>query len=225
MRRAPRQFELRYRTWGGSRKGAGRPRTSRNTPHRRRPTIGRSHPIHLTLRLSRLLPSLRTRLCLALLWRAFRRTRGLRIVHFSVQKDHLHLLVEVVDGGARGLTNGVRSLCTLVARQLNRWLRRKGNVFSDRYHAHVLRTPREVRNALVYVIHNYKRHRAPTPEGLGFDPFSSAPYFPGWAEGPVSWPKPPTGPPPVAAPQSYLLAQSWKALAPIRLSEAPSPRG
>ena len=39
-----------------------------------------------------------------------------------------------------------------MARLINRIAGRKGQVFGDRYHAHVLATPRQVRNALAYVL-------------------------------------------------------------------------
>ena len=55
---------------------------------------------------------------------------------------------------------GIRGLAIRIARAVNRaWLRR-GRVWGDRYHAHSLRSPREVRNALVYVLQNFRKHFA-----------------------------------------------------------------
>src|SRR5438128_10143214 len=89
---------------------------------------------------------------------------GLRVLHFSVQRDHLHLLVEAVDGCV--LSRGLQGLAIRIAKAVNRVLGRRGRVFSDRFHAHALRTPREVRNALVYVLQNWAKH---TPGARGLD--------------------------------------------------------
>jgi hypothetical protein len=98
-----------------------------------------------------------------------------RVLQFSVQSDHLHLVVEA-DAPTR-LARGVQGLAIRVARAINRMLRRRGRVWEGQYHAHMLRTPREVRNALVYVLQNIRKHlRGAT----GLDPRSSARWFDGW---------------------------------------------
>ena len=71
----------------------------------------------------------------------------------------------------------MKGLCVRIARALNRLWKRAGSVFSDRYHAHVLKTPREVRNALNYVLHNAARHGSRLG---GPDPCSSGAWFDGW---------------------------------------------
>jgi hypothetical protein len=120
----------------------------------------------VTVRIERELPTLRTRRAFTAVARAFWGAQGkfgMRVVHFSVQSNHLHLIVEGVNGTAmKGL--GVR-----IARGLNRVLRRRGRVVEDHYHARALRTPSEVRNAVRYVLRNHERHT-----GLaGVDQFSS----------------------------------------------------
>jgi len=75
-----------------------------------------------------------------------------RIVHFTVQSNRLHFLVEAE--GCRQITRGMQGLGIRLAKAINRALGRKGRVWNDRYHARALRTPREVRNALVYVLAN-----------------------------------------------------------------------
>src|SRR5262249_23303868 len=153
MARAMQQLELRVRTWGGRRDGAGRKPAQgrRAVPHRRRLPHDRYCPAHVTLRVSSDVPSLRredlfmaTRNALP----AANATR-FRVLQFSVQADHLHLLVEA--DGPTGFERGVRGLAIRVAKAVNRVLRRHGRVWADGYHARLLRTPREVRNALVYV--------------------------------------------------------------------------
>ena len=74
---------------------------------------------------------------------------GFRIVHFSVQSNHLHLIVEADD--ATALARGIQGLSIRIARAVNRVLERRGKVFADRYHAHQLRSPTETANAIAYV--------------------------------------------------------------------------
>jgi REP element-mobilizing transposase RayT len=89
------------------------------------------------------------------------------LVHYSVQGNHVHLLVEACD--ERSLSRGMNGLGVRVARGLNRVMRRSGKVLEDRYHGHILRTPTEVRNARGYLLQNARRHI-----GLvGADPYAS----------------------------------------------------
>ena len=100
---------------------------------------------------------------------------GMRLVEFAVLSNHVHLVCEADD--ERALARGMKGLCVRIARALNRLWERVGSVFSDRYHAHVLKTPREVRNALNYVLHNAAQHGARLG---GPDPCSSGAWFDGW---------------------------------------------
>jgi REP element-mobilizing transposase RayT len=87
---------------------------------------------------------------------------GFALVHFSVQRDHLHLIAEAND--RRALSQGIQGLSIRLALAVNRHLDRKGRLFADRYHARALKTPREVRFALRYVLLNVHKH-ARTPKG------------------------------------------------------------
>jgi REP element-mobilizing transposase RayT len=98
-----------------------------------------------------------------------------RVVHFSVQRDHVHLIVEA--GGRDALVRGVQGLAIRLARAINRTLGIPGQVWGDRYHCRALKTPREVRHAIVYVLMNAKKHGRTLADGI--DPFSSAPWFDG----------------------------------------------
>jgi hypothetical protein len=97
------------------------------------------------------------------------------VVHFSVLGNHIHLLAEA--DGTSALANGMRSLSIRLAQQLNMMMGRRGPVFSGRYHAHVLKTPSEVRNAVRYVLGNFASHARRRGERLSadyVDRFSSA---------------------------------------------------
>ena len=71
---------------------------------------------------------------------------GFRLIHFSVQGNHLHLIVEAAD--AVRLSRGLQGLAVRIARRLNRLMGRAGKVFADRFHQHVLRSPVEVARAV-----------------------------------------------------------------------------
>jgi REP element-mobilizing transposase RayT len=153
-----------------------------------------------------------------------RRYRGsFQVVHFSIQENHLHLVVEADDDALR---TGVSGFVISFARRLNRMLKRKGGVWGDRYHRHDLTTPREVHHVLVYVFNNFLKHGARViglPQGTGItDPFSSAPRFTGW-ERPVvvlddtePWPRP--------RERTWLLAKGWRKHGPLDPTRVPSRR-
>src|SRR5438046_7061990 len=181
--RSPKIRQLTFNRRGGARPGAGRKRTGLApcVPHRPREHVSRHHPVHVTVRLCDGLPSLRRPALLHLLKTAFSRSNqrakihGLRVVHFAVQSNHLHLLVEVLD--ERSLSRGMQGLLVRIARSSNRMWGRKGRVFADRYHAHVLRTPLEVRRALVYVLQNARKHGW---RFAGIDPYTSGADLDEW---------------------------------------------
>lgn len=186
-RRRPRarQPELFAPRRGGARRGAGRkPKGARpQVSHARRAPLDARHPVHVTTRLRAGLPSLRRVDELRVLLRSFRAAQarqGMRLVHFSIQSNHLHLIVEAQDELA--LARGMQGLLVRIARALNRCWDRAGKLFADRYHAHVLRSALEVRRALVYVLQNSRKHGL-APRGV--DAFSSGAWFEGWAELPA----------------------------------------
>jgi hypothetical protein len=130
------------------------------------------------------------------------------LVQYAVQPDHLHLIVEASDKGA--LSSGVRGLSIRIARQLNGMLGRRGRVFADRYHSRQLKTPREVRNALAYVLLQAHRHAAKRRGGMAtpaVDPCSSAPLFDGFSRG-----RPRAGPwnETVVEAGTWLLSVGWR---------------
>jgi REP element-mobilizing transposase RayT len=155
---------------------------------------GRTVPVHVTLRVVRGVRFLRGFKVYPVVRRALVAASarfGARIVHFSVQGDHIHLLVEARDRGC--LARAMKGFEVRVARRLNALMGRRGRVFADRYHVHHLETPREARNALVYVLGNRAKHagageRGRTAESTWIDPFSSACYFGGWAARPGRMP-------------------------------------
>jgi hypothetical protein len=140
-------------------------------------------------------------------------TARFRVLQFSVQADHLHLLVEADE--PTGFERGLRGLAIRVAKAVNRALGRHGRVWGDRYHARLLRTPREVRNALVYVLNNFRKH---IRSARGLDPRSSARWFEGWRTAPGRV----TEVSPVARPCTWLARIGWRRIGLIDVDECPS---
>ena len=163
-------------------KKLGRPKSNESgiSHHARCEHDGRS-PIHVTLKLAAGLPGLRNRKTLAVLEQAFhggKQRFGFRLNHYSVQGNHLHLIVEATDRSA--LSRGMKGLNVRIAKRLNSLWKRRGQVFPDRYHEHILKTAKEVRNVLAYVLKNYQRHANVFTRIL--DEYASGPWFNGWKE-------------------------------------------
>ena len=212
-----RQLELPLRTHGGKRAGAGRKRAAgrASVAHRARPAHSRSHPVHVTLRAHRLTPWLRSQRVFERIQQCIRRAskHAFRILQYSVQGNHVHLLVEATEASA--LSRGMQGLAIRIARQVNRLVRRTGAFWGDRYHARPLRTPREVRHGLVYVLMNHKKHaRGPVP---ALDPCSSAVSFDGFVT-PIAHALDPC----VAAPKTWLARIGWRRHGRIAPTERPS---
>lgn len=200
----PHQISLDLPQWGGRRKGAGRkPKHPRpgmirpGVPHRTRPELKGRHPVHVTLRRLEGISSLRRsdiRRAVETAFRAGRDRFGFRLVHYSIQANHIHLLVEAEDELA--LSRGMQGLTIRCARAINRALGRSGKVFADRFHAHALGTRREVANALRYVLENASHHGNFTPR----DSYSSQRWL--WRE--------PDDAAPVRPPRTWLLRVGWR---------------
>jgi REP element-mobilizing transposase RayT len=140
-----------------------------------------------------------------------------RVVHYSVMSNHLHLLVE--SPSRDGLSRGVQGLATRLARAVNGLAGCSGKVFADRYHARILKTPREVRHALVYVLNNARRHglvRGRTRE-TWIDPYSSGGAFDGWRSGSIGA----RFTIPVSRARTWLLTHGWRRHGLVDPSEVP----
>ena len=155
------QLPFRFRTRGGKRKNAGRkPNGVRaGVSHLARERFARLLPVHVTVRVAHHVYNLRSQRCFSVLARAFGAAAErfeMRIVQFSVQGNHIHLVVEA--GSNEALAQAMKGFSVRVARGLNHVMNRRGRVLGDRYHAHVLRTPTEARRAVRYVRRNGVKH-------------------------------------------------------------------
>jgi putative transposase len=234
----PEQLPL-FKPRGGKRRGAGRKPKARRagSRHMKRPELKARHPVHVVLRVVNAVGNLRRRFT----YRAIReatlttaRREDFRIVHLSIQRTHLHLIVEADHKDA--LAAGMQGFQISAAKHLNAAIsrrkagpRRRGAVFPDRYHAEIIMSPRQARHALAYVMTNWRKHeedRVAPMSTWPIDWFSTAVQFPGWAEygdAPFLWRGPATYDPLVVyQPRTWLLREGWKRHGLISCREIPS---
>jgi putative transposase len=225
------QLAFRFRGRGGARPGAGRkPRPERVglLPHTTRERHRGYQPVHVTARAVRSSPNLRSQSVFAALRAIFARSteKGFRLLHFSVQGNHLHFIAEADDGVA--FARGVQRLLSRAAMAVNAVARRSGKLWSDRHYREPLTTPSQVRNAYVYVLFNLRKHElaSAAPSVSAFvtvDPCSSAYWLDGWSP---HAPAPPAavakaGPPIVSPPITWLARRGWKTRGLLRVDEVP----
>ena len=183
-----------------------------SVPHSTRPEV--RGVCHVVLRIRRGLPWLRTPRTYRVLERAFRRGKekpGFALVQFSVQQDHLHLLVEAEN--RQRLARGMQGLTIRIARALNRlWRGRLGSVFAERYFARAVRTAKEIERALAYVLNNARKHGAWSSPSQP-DPFSSGRWYSGWSELRHEICRPLRTPPVAEARDLYLNMPSFRCVA------------
>ena len=182
-------------------------------------------PIHVTLRVRRGIPSLRNPRFLREWRRTLRKAcdrQGFRVIHYSVQGNHAHLIAEA-PGGKRALGCGMKAVGQRFAHCVNRVFDRKGPVLHGRYHLTLLTTPTQVRNALAYVLLNVRKHWREAGRRLSapqIDPYSSGRWFDGWRGG--SQATVPADEPPEVAPAGFwILDVGWRRRGLIALSEVP----
>jgi REP element-mobilizing transposase RayT len=225
VHRAQLEFDLRSKPcWGGAREGAGRKASARaRVWHRERTEFPERFPGLVTLRVRRDVPSLRSVRFVREVERSLREIsdrNSFRVIHYSIQNDHVHLLTEAEDAAALGC--GMKSVAARFARAANRVFGRRGAVLDGRYHHRALATPREVRSALAYVLLNARKHGVQRVARSGvsqfqLDPASSSRWFDGWDVPPPLACDAPV----VAHPRTWLLRAGWRRHGPIRHDEVP----
>ena len=236
----PEQLAL-FKKRGGKRRGAGRPPKGKRagSPHKERPFLNARYPVHVVLRTVSAVGKLRRRCVYQAIREATLTTArrdDFRIIQLSIQHNHIHLLVEADD--KHTLAKGMQGFQISAAKHLNAAIskdrpgpRRRGTVFSDRYHAEIITSPTQARHCLSYVMNNWRKHRedlAVPMSAWTIDWFSSAAMFPGWEEygdEPFLWRGPPTYDPLVVyQPKTWLLREGWKKVGTISCRDVPSTR-
>ena len=230
------QQSFEFKTWGGKRSGAGRPpkRARSSEPHKARVRFASPTPVHVTLGVVAPIPTLRRPDA----YHAIRHSMytvversDFRIVHISIERDHLHLLVEADTHVS--LWSGFRAFQSSAAQRLNRAVslatgaRHRGKVFTDRYHARLITTPTQARNSISYLLNNWRRHGLDQGMETMFwdvDYYSSGPSFEGWEEldeSPFLYPTPDYPRLSVARPKTWLLRAGWRKAGSISMRDIP----
>ena len=214
--------------------------------------ISARYPIHIVMRVVPAIGSLRKRLMyqalryatITVALRAELRAEtdgAFRIIHISIQRTHVHMLVEADNKLA--LSRGMQSFQISAAKHLNRAAsvkrikageaRRRGTDFPDRYHQEIIRNPTQARRALAYVLNNWRKHREDEASlearTWRVDPFSTGALFTGWRERvgePFLWKTPVTYEPLVVyLPSTWLLQKGWlRGGGPFSVHDVPSKR-
>ena len=240
----------------GRRKGDPKPRNGKKlgrppkgkragSPHKERPELKAWWPVHVVLRVHADIENMRKRhlyqalreatIAVALRELSFGTDDAFRIVHISIQHNHVHMLVEAANKTA--LSRGMQSFQISAAKHINRMYsehaglerRRRGTVFPDRFHQEIIKTPRQARRALSYVLNNWRKHREDRPRWTRtwkVDPFSTGALFSGWKERADAntlfrWPTT-YEPLVVYVPQTWLLRTGWQKHGAISFHEVPS---
>jgi REP-associated tyrosine transposase len=209
---------------GGVRDGAGRPRNKNRVSHATRPVVKSRFPMHATMRLRRDVAQLRNFDLVPILKRAFVACLdkdGFRIVQFSIQTNHIHLICEADSNEA--LARGIQAWSVRVARGLNRKLGRHGSVFADRYHVELITMPKQMRNAYCYVLQNARHHGLDVGHVRhGIDPYSSGWWFDGWSRDDWRTGLSPPDLRTVAPARSWLATTGWRRHGTIGVTESPA---
>lgn len=222
---------------GGKRAGAGRPKSGERASerHKTREVFKKCEPIHVTIRVAKDIASLRGFEAYQAVREAMVTTYArniIRIIHLSIQGTHIHLLIE--SANRTTLARGMQGFEIAAAKRLNaavskrRRTKRRGMVFTDRYHAVIIRSPRQARSCLAYVLNNWRRHgehKARYAAAWSVDPFSTAPSFVGFKDidaSSIAWPKT-YRPLPTAAARTWLLKEGWREHGLLRSTETPGP--
>jgi REP element-mobilizing transposase RayT len=245
-----------------ARKPGPKPKARAGAPHTKRPELKSRHPVHVALRVVDAIGSLRKRH----MYKALREAtiaiarrelhdderNAFRIVHISIQRNHVHLIVEAQHKMA--LSRGMQAFQISAAKHLNRavslksiraafgakWRsdaryraamrdRRRGTVFPDRFHQEIITSPKQARHALAYVLNNWRKHREDRV-GLAatwkVDPFSTGVQFDGWKERASALTymnyRDTYQPMFVYLPKTWLLYEGWRKHGLISFDEVPS---
>ena len=184
--------------------------------------------MHVTLRVCCHVPELRT----PAVYHATRSVLAgyldrddLRFAHVSIQRNHFHLLPEPRDANA--FSTAMQGFVPSLAKAINAATGHTGRVFEHRCHARAIETPRQARNAIAYVLNNWRRHeedlKTAAAFGVALDPYLSGYSFDGWKEhGRIALP-PGYTPLPVSPPRTSLLAREWRRFGLISCFEVPGP--
>ncbi|RPI58161.1 MAG: hypothetical protein EHM50_11040 [Lysobacterales bacterium] len=204
------------------------PQRPRRKRHRARPQIGAETPVHVSIRVRDKTWNLRKKHVFRVVREALAAANAklrFRLVHYSVQGNHLHLIAEADDTYA--LSRAMRSLSIRIAKRINALMKTRGVRIPERYHMTVIKTPLQMHMTLRYVLNNYRRHAklwGEHPEPDWVDPCSSAPWFERWVRQPARARDPcPDLDRAISPAKSFLLREAWSAYGLLDPAFVPGP--
>lgn len=171
MKKVRKGTQLTLSNW----KRAGRPAIhDKGIRHIAREIIKKSTSLHLTIKVRENKADIKNKQVLKILHYAIRRSRikGLRIIHYTLEYNHIHLLVEAAD--KQTVHQGMQSFGITFAKKINAIKRLKGTVYKHRYHLRKINSPRELKNVLYYIFNNGIHHKRTSTV---LDPYNTLPAF------------------------------------------------
>lgn len=163
--------------WGGKRKRAGRKNRTSTVNHMKREKVEAKYPVHITIKLKKGVASLRGPKMVAAFKSSLQKAkkRGLKVIHYAIESNHAHFFAESESN--RAIRSGMASFGSSFGKSVRRVSGGKGSVFNGRYHLTVLKSPRQTKNAMAYVLLNHSKQQGAKPYA---DQKSSAPFFGDW---------------------------------------------
>lgn len=124
--------------------------------HTSREEIFKPSPLHLTVKLKR--ADIQNKVVLRILKHAIYRSRlqGLRVIHFSLEHNHVHLYAECESNFVLG--KAMKAFGVTFVRRVNKLKKIKGQLYKYRYHLRVLKSARDAKNVINYILKNGIKH-------------------------------------------------------------------
>lgn len=146
--------------------------------HTARPVLTKPSSLHLTIKVQKIKADIKNKMILTMLKKAILNARrmGLKVIHYSLEYDHVHLLIEADNNVILG--KGMQSLGVTLSKAINRTKRIKGRVYKHRYHFRKINSARELKNVMFYIFNNGVKHGASKSLNTIYNSFSAEIKFP-----------------------------------------------
>lgn len=126
--------------------------------HTHRPVFKKPASLHLTIKIAKEKSNLKNKEVLSILKRAILNSRkmGLRVIHFTLEYDHIHLLIEAENNHLLG--KGMQSFGVTLSKAINKLKKTSGQVYRHRYHFRKITSARQLKNVMNYIFRNGLKH-------------------------------------------------------------------
>lgn len=129
--------------------------------HTKRMEINRPSALHLTIKLKKADIKIQNKAILKILRYAILRARlqGLKIIHYSLEHDHVHLHLYVECDDNEILGRSMKAFGVTLVKKMNKYFHKKGSAYKHRYHLRILKSASEVKNVINYILKNGMKHK------------------------------------------------------------------